>query len=204
MSTFFLILYVVLLVALVALSYVGNRATRPLKFILTALAIFVVSTISLSFESFKGWPAKADFIKGRLKGVEIINPGIDTNGHIYVWLYPDRKLQAVTWLSNFLYADTETAPLNYALPYSKNAAKKFETAKKALADGDVVDIQKDGIAGDGTGGGAKSKSGKGKGGKGLLQGDTDTSSGAQNDTPDEGEGYQFKITKPEDILSKGD
>jgi hypothetical protein len=191
-------------VALVALAFINHRATRPFKFVLTALAIVVITSISYSFESYKGWPAEANFIKGRLKGVEIINPGINTNGHIYLWLYPDRKGQVVPWLSNFVYSDSDLAPLNYALPYSKEAAKKFAAAKKQVESGDVVDIEKNGQGDDI--GGAGGKGGKGKGGKGKpgLEGDKDTSSGAQGDVPDDGSGgYQFKVTKPEDVLKKG-
>lgn len=203
MSNFYLCLILILIITAIGITFFKNTTTRLARFVLIAFVIASASGVVYSTESYKGWPTQEAIKHGRVKGIEIVNPDVKSNGHIYVWVYPDLTSDINSWYDSFLYKFQEVAPRNYILPYSKKAAKKYADAKQALSNGDVVEIEGGSEDGASTPGSAsKRKAAKGSG-RGLEPLGEDTSSGAAGDT---GGGvdddYRLKITPAENLLKK--
>lgn len=198
MSNFYLTLIFIIIVAATSLVFYRGRPSYFAKFAVCALCVAAVTAVSLSFESYKGWPSQEHIIKGRLKAVDIVHPGVNTNGHIYVWVYGESAGESKGWVSTFLYQYPDYAPRNFVLPYTKQSAKKFSAAKKALDNGDIVEI--DGQNGAGVAGGDGSVGDASNKGKAALSAE-DTASGGKGDT-DTGDDYSLKITPAESVLRK--
>lgn len=211
MSNFLLSWYAVAVALALVAAFAPQRSILFVKFVLTALAIVGVLTLPYAWESYKGMPSEEELVRGRVKAIDIVNPGVDTNGHIFVWMYPDRSGDVHTWWTDLVYGTPEPAPMNYSLPYTKDNAKQFGKAQRSIRDDGIVTIsrhRKGGQDGEGEGQDGEGNGHKGKGnsnnGKGNSKDGTGSDKNSGDGDSEDNNDYQFHIINPEDLLKKDD
>jgi hypothetical protein len=136
----------------------------PLKLAAVGTYFFVASSVYFSFETYKGWPTGAE-MDGRVRvlWIEVAEGESEADSSIFLWVKPPSKYKKqidYAWFdprSALAYAPSGY-PRAFRIPYSKDAAKFADKAKRALAAGMEVEID----MGDGTGVGSDDKKGDGK------------------------------------------
>jgi hypothetical protein len=159
---------------------VGAKGKWWLKFILIVFVPLMGVLIWQSIDSYLGWPTGEEpperFVL--LWGVVYEpNPQTGFEGIIYVWGDPSvfldtNKTETFTFRYKdiFRYKPKEGEPRAYKMPYSRDLQEGLEEAKKKVAKGERVVMERRKIEKSATEEGGKGNNKEGKGGKGEREG----------------------------------
>lgn len=128
-----LVTFALFTLVIIALAFYFRNAF--LKFLVVAYLTILASAIYFTYEGVKGWPTDDDrVVKGILSAVVIVNPSDESEGAIYVSLFPTVPAE---W---YEYQYHREAPRTFYIKYTNDRAAAFEKAKQALIEGKEVRI----------------------------------------------------------------
>lgn len=144
MTQTILLIVALITVLLMAISFYWNE--KIIKFITITIFIVLANAIYFSLDGVKGWPSEdTRVVKGVLASVVIVNPSSESEGAIYISLYPSTPPK---WHE---YVYPRYAPKTFYVKYSNDRAALFEKAKQAMEEGQEVRIN--GVPPENSGGG---------------------------------------------------
>jgi hypothetical protein len=159
-----------------------------LKFVVITYLFIISSGIYFTFDTYKGWPSDEKPQKGYLVYSLVIEPSETDKGAIYYWAISEpEQMNTVQKFLSYEYGTL--APRSYHLPYSKQAASKFNEANEKIKKGFLVEINEE-------------PSGDGNGAEGNP---SDGEEGRAENTDGEQEDYivpHLKIISPDQVLRK--
>ena len=128
-----LVAFALCTVAVIALAFYYRSAT--IKFIAITYLVILASGIYFIYDGVKGWPTDDNReVKGILSSVVIVNPSDESDGAIYISLFPTVPTE---W---YEYEYHRKAPRTFYIKYTNDRAAAFEKAKEALKEGKEVRI----------------------------------------------------------------
>lgn len=114
-----------------AISFYWNSKT--IKFVVITLFVILANAVYFSLDGVKGWPSEdTSVVKGNLASVVIVNPSEDSEGAIYISIFPSTPNK---W---YEYEYPRYAPKTFFIKYTNDRAAEFEKAKQALEEGREV------------------------------------------------------------------
>lgn len=129
------VLLLIALQTLVIISAALYTSHWLVRFIVIGYLTVLANAVYFSLDGVKGWPAEEPHeVKGRLASVVIVNPSSEDPGGIYISLFPTLPKK---W---YEYEYPRLAPKTFYVEYSNDRAAQFELAKKAMEDGQEVQI----------------------------------------------------------------
>lgn len=144
MTQTLLLLLALFVVFTMAVSFYWNSKT--IKFVVITLFVILANTVYFSLDGVKGWPSEdTSVVKGTLASVVIVNPSENSDGAIYISLFPTTPKK---W---YEYEYPRYAPKTFFIKYTNDRAAEFEKAKQAMEEGREVRIN--GIPPENTGSG---------------------------------------------------
>lgn len=144
MTQTLLLLLALFVVFMMAISFYWNSKT--IKFVVITLFVILANAVYFSLDGVKGWPSEdTSVVKGTLASVVIVNPSENSEGAIYISLFPTTPKK---W---YEYEYPRYAPKTFFIKYSNDRAAEFEKAKQAMEEGREVRIN--GIPPENTGSG---------------------------------------------------
>ena len=144
MTQTLLLLLALFVVFMMAISFYWNSKT--IKFVVITLFVILANAVYFSLDGVKGWPSEdTSVVKGTLASVVIVNPSENSEGAIYISLFPTTPKK---W---YEYEYPRYAPKTFFIKYTNDRAAEFEKAKQAMEEGREVRIN--GIPPENTGSG---------------------------------------------------
>lgn len=126
-----LVLGCMVMAALLAVSIYYQKSV--INFILVTF-LFLWSSSSYFFASnYEGWPAKGNFPKSQVVGIQIIQPTNTEKGRIFVWVYHVGLAE-----KRFFEYNPKDTPRAYEIPYTEQSGKGFNQALEMLQNGNVL------------------------------------------------------------------
>lgn len=112
----------------------------PLKMVSVAILFIISSTVYFSFDTYKGWPASGNILRGYLRSTMVVEPVNGKPGEIFVWII-EKPVELTFFQALVTYKfPEENAPRGYTIPYSDEAAKTIKKAQSKVDSGMVVEI----------------------------------------------------------------
>jgi len=128
--------------------YLGLRANigKYKTVIMSFIILILASATFFSVTTYRGFPVNGDLPidKQELLFAVVVPPANNTDGAIYLWL--KKSVSPVNIFEKILFRmeNRENTPRAYQIPYTKESAKKINTAVVAKKSGMVVDVEFDG------------------------------------------------------------
>lgn len=135
MSNIFLTSYLTILVVFVAWMLISVKDKIFQKIIVLTALTFVTLFVSISFESYKGWPSNDLPSNARIISISII-PG----SAIYAWMYPYPEDKIPTYWDKLVYHE-DGKPRVYEIDYSPGKEKEWMEASNKLSKGYIVSFK---------------------------------------------------------------
>lgn len=137
MITFALVVYFGLFAVFASYMIFRSNISSFQKIILPALLFLSIAWAYIAIGYEKGYPTPIHVPDGDVVAVEVIRASKDTEGGIFIWVYP--KTNDEEWKLGYLLGrNNAQRPKAYEIPYTEERAQKYLRIKENLKNGYIV------------------------------------------------------------------
>jgi hypothetical protein len=137
MNSFFIILYLVVLVTITSFALLKANLKNWQRVGLFLIAFWAASAYYFHIDTLRGYATSTQLGESDIVAVEIKKPNSDDSGGIYIWAY--EKTKERSWIDTLYGINSNyVTPRSFRLDYTKENARKFENIRQKMRQGNIV------------------------------------------------------------------